>query len=34
MVATAVLVRDGLDWRIAAFQNTRVQTPPPMEKVQ
>ncbi len=27
-LATAVLVREGHDWQIAAFQNTRVQTPP------
>jgi uncharacterized protein (TIGR02246 family) len=27
-LATAVLVREGHAWQIAAFQNTRVQTPP------
>ena len=26
-LATAVIVREGHTWRIAAFQNTRVQTP-------
>ncbi len=27
-LATAVFVRDGDGWKIDAFQNTRVQTPP------
>ena len=32
-LATTVIVRDGHDWRISAFQNTRVQPPPgPIER--
>lgn len=30
-VATAVFVRDGEAWKIAMFQNTREQTPPPLD---
>jgi uncharacterized protein (TIGR02246 family) len=30
-LATAVLVRDGGAWKIASFQNTREQEPPPLD---